>query len=188
MGKSISSSLSSNDDDKNITTKKTMNIKEEEQRHPQHPEESDSTRSFIFEDDYSNSDQRKQNIPSAKALSMAFMKSLSGLGCCPECRSKPEKDDDDNHPHSPHSQTPSALYNLQAFQRQGSSISPLVAAPMSLIPENNSWVEGILGEYMTLCLFYKVPYNPGILTTLRFSLPSLRVTGSFHDADMLALT
>ncbi len=30
--------------------------------------------------------------------------------------------------------------------------------------------------------------NPGVLTTLRFSLPTLRVSGSFHDSDMLALS
>jgi hypothetical protein len=40
---------------------------------------------------------------------------------------------------------------------------------------------------MCLCNFYKLPYNAGVLTTLRFSLPSLRVSGSFHDDDMLAL-
>ena len=48
-------------------------------------------------------------------------------------------------------------------------------------------VEGLLGEYMCLCQFYQVPYNAGIITTLRFSLPSLRVSGSFHDLDMVAL-
>jgi hypothetical protein len=48
-------------------------------------------------------------------------------------------------------------------------------------------VEQLFGEYMCLCQFNKLPYNASVLPTLRFSLPSLRVSGSFHDDDMLAL-
>jgi hypothetical protein len=45
-------------------------------------------------------------------------------------------------------------------------------------------------EYMAVCRFFGVGHrvNAGVLTTFRFSLPSLRVSGSFHDADMLALS
>jgi hypothetical protein len=159
-------------------------------------DDSNSNRSFIFDDDAaipgaltSSSSRTSNNLHTrskqharAKALSMAFMKSLSGL-CCQECGRDPikEEQEDENN-----NQTPSELYNLQALQRSSSSISPLVAAPMSL-QQNNQKLEGIIGEYMCLCQFYKVPYNAGILTTLRFSLPSLRVSGSFHDTDMLAL-
>lgn len=104
--------------------------------------------------------------------------------------------------------TPSEVYNLRALHQQASSnsISPLVAAPMMLttrrqlpsstdgdpagsnaISTSTVTVEGLIGEYMYLCKFYNVSYNAGILTTLRFSMPSLRVAGSFHDLDMLAL-
>jgi hypothetical protein len=50
-------------------------------------------------------------------------------------------------------------------------------------------IESILQEYTAACQIYGCAdrINAGILTTLRFRLPSLRVSGSFFDADMLAL-
>ncbi|KAL7558661.1 hypothetical protein ACA910_010036 [Epithemia clementina (nom. ined.)] len=50
-------------------------------------------------------------------------------------------------------------------------------------------VEHILSEYIAACRFYGCGdrLNAGVLTTIRFSLPCLRVVGRFHDADMLAL-
>ena len=131
----------------------------------------------------------REDFEKATALSMRFMKSLSGL-CCQECAGNGSQDDEfsnDLHNSSP----PSALYNLQSLQRRSvSSISPLVSAPMTMDyssgHQNN--IEKLMGEYMTLCQFYKVPYNSGILTTLRYRLPGLRVGNSFHDTDMLALT
>ena len=50
-------------------------------------------------------------------------------------------------------------------------------------------VETILHEYKIACQVYGCSHriNPGVLTTFRFQLPSLRVSGSFFDADMLAL-
>jgi hypothetical protein len=90
-----------------------------------------------------------------------------------------------------------ALYNLKSLQKSLSTISPLVSGPMMLdhidtigetLPSTTSTaVETLIGEYMCFCRFYNVTYNAGILTTLRFALPCLRVTGSFHDEDMLAL-
>jgi hypothetical protein len=48
----------------------------------------------------------------------------------------------------------------------------------------------IIAEYIAACQLYGCDgrINAGVLATLRFSLPSLRVTGDFHDADMLALS
>ena len=180
----------------------------------------------------------------AQALSMSFMKAISGI-CCDECGNDPlvmvgtmnqyPKDEDKDDVQNQHA--PSELYNLQIFHHQSStvsnnsSISPLVLAPMTnsssssipyyhpddqqpqqqqpdnhhILPPNSNrngstsnhgisngstnsiTVEGLLGEYMCLCRFYQVPYNAGIITTLRYSLPSLRVSGAFHDLDMLAL-
>lgn len=123
-----------------------------------------------------------------KALSMNFMKALSGLCYCPECGTDPLefveklKDDDADQ------DAPSELYNFLHMQRNITSISPLVSAPMMTNETSTSLTESIIGQYMCLCQFYKVPYNAGILTTLRFKLPSLRVSGSFHDTDMLVLT
>jgi hypothetical protein len=50
-------------------------------------------------------------------------------------------------------------------------------------------VEAIIGEYIAACRLYGCAdrINAGVLTAFRFSLPSLRVSGSFHDNDMLAL-
>jgi hypothetical protein len=131
----------------------------------------------------------------AKSLSMKFIKSLSGM-CCDNCKKDPfttahsnengEQENNDNHEYD--SSVNGELYNLKALQKSLSTISPLVSAPMMLdVSGKEGTTESIIGEYMCFCRFYKVTYNAGILTTLRFSLPCLRVTGSFHDEDMLAL-
>jgi hemolysin III len=86
-------------------------------------------------------------------------------------------------------------YNLKVLKEQNSntSVSPLVLAPMIMpivgSPKYQSIMENIIMEYTAACRFFGVGdrVNAGILTTFRFSLPSLRVSGSFHDADMLAL-
>lgn len=85
-------------------------------------------------------------------------------------------------------------YNLEQVARDHSAvISPLVLAPM-LQPLDSSvgkmaTMENIMAEYIATCKFYgcESRSNAGVLTTLRFALPSLRVSGDFHDADMLAL-
>ncbi|KAL3943716.1 MAG: hypothetical protein SGBAC_002223 [Bacillariaceae sp.] len=169
----------------------------------------------------------------AVALSMRFMKSLSGGSglCCQDCdvgfkdeelklllnnnnNNNNNNDNNTNHDNSGNNNNghdiPSDLYNLQSLQRQNiSSISPLVSAPMMMSGDGSGMpnpppttttsdissgsgssitIEKLIGEYMTLCQFYKVPYNSGVLCTLRYRLPSLRVGNSFHDTDMLALT
>ena len=140
--------------------------------------------------------------PSARTLSLKFMKSMSGLCACQDCGKDPSilarEEDWSEHP----SEYPSELDNVQALLLRhtnstisnSSGISPLVLAPMMMRPgtsipsQDMPTIEGLLGEYMCLCQFYQVPYNAGIVATLRFSLPSLRVSGSFHDLDMMALT
>ena len=56
-------------------------------------------------------------------------------------------------------------------------------------PGEDASIENILHEYTLACQVYGCVdrLNPGILTTIRFSLPTLRVSGNFFDADMLAL-
>jgi len=136
----------------------------------------------------------QQQMSKAKALSMSFMKSFSGL-CCDDC---------DNDPfntvgHHENSNIESIEDNLNnrisanggsSFFGKASSISPLIVGPMmakNLDYQQPGTVETIVGEYMCFCRFYKVHYNSGILTALRFSSPSFRPSGAFHDADMLAL-
>ena len=50
-------------------------------------------------------------------------------------------------------------------------------------------IETIIREYIAACEIYGCAnrINAGVMTTFRFQLPSLRVSGSFFDADMLAL-
>jgi len=50
-------------------------------------------------------------------------------------------------------------------------------------------IETILHEYNLACQVYgcRNNINPGVLATIRFQLPFLRVSGSFFDGDMLAL-
>jgi len=55
---------------------------------------------------------------------------------------------------------------------------------------NTVTIEQLLHEYTTACTIYGCHnrINPGVLTTLRYQLPTLRVSGNFFDADMLALS
>lgn len=58
----------------------------------------------------------------------------------------------------------------------------------SIPPSPRDHTLQILHEYMTSTQLYGCRHvNAGVITALRFSLPTLRVAGSFHDADMLAL-
>jgi hypothetical protein len=101
-------------------------------------------------------------------------------------RSHEEESDDDEH-------------NINEPEYEDTSIS-LFANPSSLVKRRNVQIdtdhdlssnpmEQILHEYATACQIYGCSsrINAGILTTFRYRLPSLRVSGSFFDADMLAL-
>ena len=58
----------------------------------------------------------------------------------------------------------------------------------SIPPSPRSHTLPVMQEYLTAIQMYGCKdVNPGVLTALRFSLPTLRVSGNFHDADMLAL-
>jgi len=145
--------------------------------------------------------QHRQRMSKAKALSMSFMKSFSGL-CCDDCDNDPFKtigkdhtsnngsiegeiQDEDEVSSNDH-----IVNSGDYFLTNTSTISPLVVGPMltkNLEPQQPGTIETLIGEYMCFCKFYKVHYNCGILTALRFSSPSLRPSGAFHDTDMLAL-
>lgn len=137
-------------------------------------------------------------IEKAKALSMSFMKSFSGLGCaCDDCDNDPFKsiqnhgsNEQNNESVKRNHDYRKSISNGLSFTEYPSTISPLVVAPMmskNLESQNPTSIETMIAEYMCFCKFYKVHYNAGILTNLRFSSPSLRPSGAFHDSDMLAL-
>jgi hypothetical protein len=72
-------------------------------------------------------------------------------------------------------------------------VSPAVYHPMLTIPQaahhqqHHIAMEQIVAEYRTACEFYRRDLNSGVLTTLRFHVPYLRVAPDFGDVDMLAL-
>ena len=70
-----------------------------------------------------------------------------------------------------------------------SNIEPLSSSPSRPLQSPSLLIEQILTEYIAACRFYGCEnrLNAGVMTTLRFSLPCLRILGRFHDADMLAL-
>lgn len=72
-----------------------------------------------------------------------------------------------------------------------SSIVPRPERNLVLPGQNDgSTAENLIHQYISACHLYGAGdrINAGVLTTLRFSLPTLRVSGSFHDADMLSLS
>jgi len=151
-------------------------------------------------------------IAKAKTLSMAFMKSFSGL-CCHNCDNDPFKtigkkyNNNNNHKNihnvegtnfNPKEQeqedtsptTGVGIGEMLFLKDPSSVLSPSVICSMmieNLDSREPKTIETVIGDYMCFCRFYNVHYNSGILTAIRFSSPSLRPTGSFHDTDMLAL-
>ncbi|KAL9182548.1 hypothetical protein ACHAXT_013200 [Thalassiosira profunda] len=69
-------------------------------------------------------------------------------------------------------------------------LPPTPAANALVLYSNEASIELILHEYTTACHIFGCSdrVNAGVLATFRFSLPTLRVSGHFFDADMLALT
>jgi hypothetical protein len=127
-------------------------------------------------------------------LSMRILHYTAGGGCCARCNQccQPvidEKEIDEN-------------VILGSFSNSlkppPPGVSPLVVAPMSLSlssadhqlrQRQQPVLEQILLDYKAACQLYGCDAgpNPGVLTTIRYQLPSLRVTSPFKDADMLAL-
>jgi hypothetical protein len=159
------------------------------EKEAQYVHDADAVDSLDYESMPSPSETGRMHA--ADALSLGFMKAWSGL-CCPDCANDPV-DEAKLRQEIQASSAPSDLSNiahLSATSMHGNtSISPLVVGPMSgvKVVGASAVIEGLIGEYMCICKFYQVPYNAGIVAGLRFSLPSLRTSGLFHDMDMLAL-
>jgi hypothetical protein len=162
----------------------------------------------LVEKDASNAKPSLLNSSSrTQPLSRHLMQAASF--CCQACgtrntnttgsnRTAADEDKDNENDHNEDEPMTQVLgdYNLQLLKEKTSntSVSPLLMAPMTMpicgSPKYQSIMESIIMEYMAACRFFGVGHrvNAGVLTTFRFSLPSLRVSGSFHDADMLALS
>jgi len=92
-----------------------------------------------------------------------------------------EESDDDHHTTEYENITNSLFANPSSLVRRRTNNAEITPTTPS--------IEQILHEYTTACQIYGCSsrINAGILTTFRYRLPSLRVSGSFFDADMLAL-
>jgi hypothetical protein len=74
-------------------------------------------------------------------------------------------------------------------EEQFSNSVAITPTASSTNTNSNVTIEQIIAEYTTACRVYGCSdrINPGVLTTFRYCLPTLRVSSSFFDADMLAL-
>lgn len=118
-------------------------------------------------------------------MSMQLMRPFSGM-CCQECGAsqwppRPDSTSDD------HDDIVKEYDKIFSCFPTNSAVSPMVVAP---IMHSSPTPPTIIAEYIAACQLYGCDgrINAGVLATLRFSLPTLRVTGDFHDADMLALS
>lgn len=107
-----------------------------------------------------------------------------------------------NNKHSPSSSllnavTPSnRMSSSSSWPTLHNHVTPAAAATTITSSSSSSalaqtiTIEQLLHEYTTACTIFGCSnrINPGVLTTLRYQLPTLRVSGNFFDADMLALS
>ena len=103
-----------------------------------------------------------------------------------------ESDDEDNENDNEYSITDSLFANPSnaLVRRRTNIIANTTDNDIHYDPSSSSsTVEQILHEYTTACQIYGCAHriNAGVLTTFRYRLPSLRTSGNFFDADMLAL-
>lgn len=144
-------------------------------------------------------------------LSMQLLRPFWNMSCCPDCR--PDQRDHDNVPPvvldsrlrsvstaslSGLDRKPEALMltvQKSSVSSSMSSDSPETYEDIQTSKESTEvivsegTIEQVIHDYTAACAIYGCSnrLNPGVLTCIRYSLPTLRVSGSFFDADMLAL-
>jgi hypothetical protein len=115
------------------------------------------------------------------------MQLISGL-CCQECTTLPLSSNLNlqavDKEVSSSNVGPNYEPVFQSLAKSRSSISPLVIAPMLHLSDADA---SLIQEYIQTCNLYDTPPSTGVLVTLKFSLPSLRVSNGFTDIDMLCL-
>lgn len=161
--------------------------------------DSDSKQVSAEQSEYNDREEEHETRNATKSVlpfSMHIMKQMSFLvHNCADCSNG-------THGVSGMEDKNKAAYNASLGEYEASElklsttssiVSPMLIGPMLHGgvngPQEQAMLEQIISEYIQACRFYGCGdrLNSGILTTLRFSLPSMRVRGSFHDADMLAL-
>lgn len=128
------------------------------------------------------------------------MQLMRPLICCQECKTDwmvPQglggvviNDEDENNLDDDDDANVKATYDEvnASLTTKLSTLSPHVVAPMKLnklFASPTTMV--VMQEYVHACQLYSTTPNPGVMATLRLSLPAMRVAGPFHDVDMLAL-
>lgn len=161
---------------------------------PTHQEEQDGVHLSPFNKlDGDDRDESLAELSPPRAvlpLSMRLLRYTSG-GCCARCSQccQPIIDEEEIDKNVI---LGSFSYSLRPPPL---GVSPLVVSPMSISSDTQlrqrqqPALERILLDYKAACQFYECQNgpNPGVLTALRYQLPSLRVTPPFRDTDMLAL-
>jgi len=62
-----------------------------------------------------------------------------------------------------------------------------ILSPHTRLRSISATIENLIVNYLACCKLYSCDPNAGVLTALRYSLPTLRVSSNFHDQDMLSL-
>lgn len=147
---------------------------------------SPSAASLLERKNGSNEKEAVQRHSRVLPLSMRILRTMGG--CCVGCQSCQLSTEDDEDFDS------DVLLGNYCSLVRPAGVSPLVLGPMTLVttdPElslrQQPVMERILSEYRLLCQFYQCSPNVGVVTTIRFALPSLRVAPGFGNVDMLAL-
>lgn len=120
-------------------------------------------------------------------LSMRIIKPFYAL-CCQCCNQHISQ----SHPPNPHTVNSDVNKEDEATANDptpSESSSSIRALQGSILNNPNHEIAALLQEFMSMTQVYgSLQANSGILTTIRFSLPTLRVSAHFHDVDMLALS
>ena len=117
-------------------------------------------------------------------LSMQLMKPFYGL-CCQRCNHSISQ----SHPPNPHISYTTDDENDSKEPKATKRIVSSYFLQDSILTNPNHKVACLIHEFTSMTHLYgSSQANSGVLTTIRFSLPTLRVSAHFHDADMLALS
>ena len=134
--------------------------------------------------------QQRSVVPPISGLSLGLARPFWAMCAC--CSLPREERTGSTFGRGSHNRS-EALEDVSAEQADGDSSTSIVPRPERnlVLPGQNdgSTAESLIHQYISACHLFGAGdrINAGVLTTLRFSLPTLRVSGSFHDADMLAL-
>ena len=171
----------------------TMSVVEEEE---QQPEELESNQHHYQTDDISEDPDRPRHVTTSTKTQIASSSKNQNESSLNKGHERDQTSKINNTAASPTSSflssPPSSPQLALETPSQGlgpSQLHLLTPNRATASVSSSAIIERIVSEYIAACRFYGVGdrLNAGVLTTLRFSLPCMRITGRFHDADMLAL-